>query len=167
MKSLLIPILLLALFSCNSLRNTSEVNDQYKPLKKFKPLKDAEIGSDTADYLTYNFITNKEKYIGKSFAAFMKDLKMSIVSIYFTPIYFDRKYCESIRLNFFIPEIRNRGVQYYLYINFKDKFIYSELDSIQIKDQDAWSESQFNYLKDKIIKDIVIADSRNWKKNAE
>ena len=167
MKTILLPILFLALFSCNSLKNTSEVNDQYKPLKKFKPLKDAEIGSDTADYLTYNFVTHKEKYIGKPFEALVKDLKIEIVVIYFTPIYFDREFCDNIIIKFYNPKYIRKGVEYYLDVSFKDKFNYAKLDSIQWKDQYAWSETQFNYLKEKIVSRIGLGDSRNWNKKTE
>ena len=167
MKSLLIPILLLALLSFNSLKNTSEVNDQYKPLKKFKPLKDAEIGSDTADYLTYNFITHKEKYIGKPLGTLIKDLRINIVGIYFMPIYFDRAHCENIRINLYSQIHVRKGVEYILYIEFKEKFNYKELYQCQYEDNFDWGEKQFLFLKDKIIKNIVISDSRNWNKKTE
>ena len=164
MKTILLPILFLALFSCNSLKNTSEVNDKYKPLKKFKPLKDAEIGSDTADYLTYNFITHKEQYIGKPFYALVKDLKITISKILITPIYFDRAYCNNITILFYSPTIDKKGVEYYLDITFNEKFNYAELNNIQNIIPNSWSKLHFNFLKDRTIQNIIVGDSRNWKK---
>ena len=163
MKTFILPLAFLALISCNSLKNTDKTSDKYKPLKKFKQEQGAELGSDTANYITYNFIDRKEKYIGKPFRTLIKDLKIPIISTYFTPIYFDRAFCEEIQINFFIPEAK-KGIRYFLYVQFRDKFNYRELDLLNRNDNYIWSDSQFNYLKDKLIKDLIIGDSRNWNK---
>lgn len=151
------------LIGCGNIRTTSRVNDQYKPLSSFKVDSLAPLGSDTTDYLYYNFIVHKEKYVGKPFEALMKDLRLEIHSITFVPIYYHRRYCEEIRLNFKNPYIVKDGVKYNIIVLFADKFEYKELDDIYRNDKFIWSKKQFYYLKNRVVKNIFITDSRTWK----
>jgi len=163
MKTIVFPFLIFLLIGCGNLRTTSRVNDQYKPLSSFKVDSLAPLGSDTTDYLYYNFIVHKEKYVGKPFEALMKDLRLEIHSITFVPIYYHRRYCEEIRLNFKNPYIVKDGVKYNIIVLFADKFEYKELDDIYRNDKFIWSKKQFYYLKNRVVKNIFITDSRTWK----
>ncbi len=163
MKTIVFPFLIFLLIGCGNIRTTSRVNDQYKPLSSFKVDSLAPLGSDTTDYLYYNFIVHKEKYVGKPFEALMKDLRLEIHSITFVPIYYHRRYCEEIRLNFKNPYIVKDGVKYNIIVLFADKFEYKELDDIYRNDKFIWSKKQFYYLKNRVVKNIFITDSRTWK----
>ena len=93
----------------------------------------------------------------------MKDLRLEIHSITFVPIYYHRRYCEEIRLNFKNPYIVKDGVKYNIIVLFADKFEYKELDDIYRNDKFIWSKKQFYYLKNRVVKNIFITDSRTWK----
>jgi hypothetical protein len=150
--------------ACSSVQNISRLNNQYKPLSTFKVDSLAPVGSDTADYLKYNFIEHKDKYIGKTFEQVMKEVKLDVYFCTIQPIYYDRKYCEDVLIRFYNPYLteRRKGVTYYLVITFKDKFDYKELDEIQRKDNFLWSKSQYDFLKKRVVKDIILGDSRDW-----
>lgn len=156
------PLILLTSISCGTAKYTSEVNIKYKPITKFKTESFAPIGSDTADFLQYNFIDHKDKYIGKKLAAFMIDLKLNVHDATCTPIYYDQKYCDAIDIHFYDFGYVRNGVVFYLVIIFQEKFIYKELNDICIKNNQIWSKEQYEYLKGKVIKDIVLGDSRKW-----
>ena len=162
MRTYLILLILLSLIACGTAKYTSEVNNKYKPITKFKAGSLAPIGSDTADFLQYNFIDHKDKYIGKKFAAFMVDMKLNVHDVTCTPIYYDRQYCDKVHMYFYNTGYVRNGVEFYLVITFQEKFIYKELDDICIKNNRIWSKEQYEYLKDKVIKDIVLGDSRQW-----
>ncbi len=163
MKKIVFPFLIFLLIGCGNLRTTSRVNDQYKPLSSFKVDSLAPLGSDTTDYLYHNFVVHKDKYVGKPFETLMKDLRLEIHSITFVPIYYHRRYCEEIRLNFKNPYIVKDGVKYNIIVLFADKFEFNDLWAICKKDSLIWSKNQYKFLKNRAIKNIFITDSRTWK----
>jgi len=162
MKTHLIPLILLTLMACGTAKNTSVVNNKYKPITKFKADPLAPVGSDTADFLQYNFIDHKDKYIGKKFAALMADMKLNVISITFVPIYDDGDYSEAVRLDFYDIGYFRNGLKFYLIITFQEKFKFMELYDISLKTNQGWSKEQYEYLKEKVIKDIKMGDSRRW-----
>lgn len=163
MKTIVFPFLIFLLIGCGNIRTTSRVNDQYKPLSSFKVDSPAPLGSDTTDYLYYNFVVHKDKYVGKPFEALMKDLRLEIYSITFVPIYYHRRYCEEIRLNFKNPYIVKDGVKYNIIVLFAEKFEINDLYERRKIDGIIWGRNQYKYLKNRAIKNIFITDSRTWK----
>lgn len=166
MKKLILSLLILSFVACHKEIYRSRVNPNYKPLTQFKTDSVAPMGSDTADYLHYNFIDHKDKYIGEKFSKLIRDLKINITQGITAPNFYDPKYYNDINLYFYdisYAGIKN-GIEYYLYIRFQDKFACKEFDNIQRKSNLLWNKEHYEFLKNKIVIDVVLGDSRNWEK---
>lgn len=80
-KIIITPILIILLASCGTFKHSSKVNPNYKQLSTFKSNTITIIGADTAEYLKYNFIENKDRYIGKKLESVLNDVNIKIESI--------------------------------------------------------------------------------------
>ena len=164
MKKLIIPLLLLSLVACNRGLYRSKVNPGYKPLSAFKVDSINIVGSDTADFLNYNFGHHKDKYIGKPFKVLVNDLRPNIYQVTTRQPPYDRGFFNEINIYFHDIGYDKKGVYYDLVVVFQDKLLTKEYRIIENNYDYTWNKTKYDYFKNLIIKDIVVSDSRTWNK---
>jgi hypothetical protein len=169
LRKTLIFVLLLSLVACSREMYKSRVNKVYKPLSVFKAdTAKMQLGADTADYIKYNFIQNKHNYIGKKFKYLAKDLKLDFFEVRISDEYYDRAHIHSLTFYFFDRYWVRKGVYYDLIILFQDKLSVGEYELLENNNNTwnfTWNKSKYNFFKNRIIKDIIMSDSRAWKNN--
>jgi hypothetical protein len=154
MKTIFYFLIALTLFvGCISIKNTSHnKTEKYREFKKFK--------GDSTNYLTYNFINNKEKYIGKKMDVLFNDLEFEVKSYIYIPPFNNMYYVDCIMISFYNDqETTNR-------IGHKKK-----IDMLVIKlenpipvdlvyklnnDSSDWSKTHYAFFGDKIVKNVEI-----------
>jgi len=155
MKNILyFAISTLLLLGCMATKNRKQVTDNtYRSFIEFK--------GDTVQYLTYNFINNKKKYIGKTFDTLLANLEMRVKSCTNGSTPNDKRISPNLSICFYdFDESLYRGannLRYFdLTVDWQTPPQMDDVDKLTRKYKGNWNKAYQEFFKNLIIKDISI-----------
>jgi len=167
---LTIAIIALILGSCainkGNVSSGSKVNTHYKSLEAFN--------GDTILYTLFNFEENKDKYIGKKFSELYKDFELPILSYLPKRMYRQPDYAYGVDLQYH-SSTRALGISSTkkdplcsVIVKFENDYLIKELDDLrEVKKGVTWNKAHAKYLKDFIIKDVMVYVNKVGRKTIE
>ena len=133
-------------------------DSKYIPLIEFK--------GDTLKYVRYNFIKNKQKYIGKDLNTLLKDVEIPIKSYMNTDSFIDPTIMVGVILNFYSfkeASLRKEGPNkpVNIIIRWSPPLPRNIVDNLFKISKTEWTEAVSKYFGKQIIGDIFTT---NWDK---
>ena len=158
-------LVLVAIIGCATAKQSKTGGSQSKSFSQFK--------GDSLNYLTNNFIDNKQKYIGKKLNVLLNDLEFEVKSYIPQTSNSNINMYSGIYLSFYnsdnttISITQNRKM-FNLSITWENMVPRKEMDKLMLEDKNDWDKKLKKFFGQHIVGDahlVAFPDSRPNKTN--